>query len=218
MTHESLLNRDWEHIVKRLGGAAALEQSARDTGAFLQARVIKCAVDLLRLIFVYCLGDCGFRLTTAWATSMGLVDISAPALLYRLRKSGDWLSFLINQLLISAVPKASRGHLIRIIDGTSVPKAGKEAKRYSNLWRIHSAFDLPGERFSYFELTDEKGGETLDRIPGTEIVEIASDEFLVISQNGKFLASGLTVRQLRSRGASYQEDYRRYSRCLDDCF
>ena len=33
------------------------------------------------------------------------------------------------------------------------------------MWRIHSAFDLPGERFGHFELTDEQGGETLDRIP-----------------------------------------------------
>jgi len=61
--------------------------------------------------------------------------------------------------------KASRNRLIRFIDGTSVPKAGKKAKRESNLRRVHSAFDLPGERFSYFELTDEKEGETLDRIP-----------------------------------------------------
>ena len=53
----------------------------------------------------------------------------------------------------------------QIIDGTSVPKAGKTAKKQSNLWRVHSAFDLPSERFSYFELTDEKEGETLDRIP-----------------------------------------------------
>jgi len=85
MTHESLLNRDWEYLVKRLGGAAFLERSARETGAFLQARVIKNAVDLLRLLLAYCLGDHGFRLTAAWATSTGLVNISAPALLYRLR-------------------------------------------------------------------------------------------------------------------------------------
>src|SRR5215475_1835908 len=116
MTHESLLNLDWEHIVKRLGGAAALERSARETGAFVQARVIKCAVDLLRLIFAYCLGDHGFRLTAAWATSMGLMNISVPALLYRLRQSGDWLSFLIDQLLCAAAPKAGRNRLIRIID------------------------------------------------------------------------------------------------------
>ncbi len=33
------------------------------------------------------------------------------------------------------------------------------------MWRIHSAFDLPQERFGYFELTDQQAGETLDRIP-----------------------------------------------------
>jgi hypothetical protein len=46
-----------------------------------------------------------------------------------------------------------------------VPKAGSLAKRENKLWRIHSAFDLPSERFGFFELTDEKGGERLDRIP-----------------------------------------------------
>src|SRR5204863_882375 len=165
MSHESLLHRDWEYIVRQLGGAASVERSARETGAFQQARVIKSAVVLLRLLLAYCLGDHGLRLTAAWATSMGLVNISAPALLYRLRQSGDWLSFLVDQMLCAAAPKASRGRLIRIIDGTSVPKAGKTAKKQSNLWRVHSAFDLPSERFSYFELTDEKEGETLDRIP-----------------------------------------------------
>ena len=165
MAHESLLNQDWEYLVEKLGGAEFLELSARETGAFRQGRVVKNAVMLLRLLLAYCLGDHGFRSTATWAASMGLVNISAPGLLYRLRQSGDWLSFLVDQMLCAAAPKASRGRLIRIIDGTSVPKAGKTAKKQSNLWRVHSAFDLPGERFSYFELTDEKEGETLDRIP-----------------------------------------------------
>jgi IS4 transposase len=55
--------------------------------------------------------------------------------------------------------------MIRIIDATTVPKAGPAAKKNSELWRIHSAFDLPHERFGHFELTDQKAGETLDRIP-----------------------------------------------------
>jgi hypothetical protein len=194
MTHESLLHRDWEYIVRRLGGAAFLERSARETGAFKQARVIKSAVDLLRLILAYCVGDHGLRLTAAWATSMGLVDISAPALLYRLRQSSDWLSFLIDQLLCSAAPKASRGRLIRIIDGTSVPKAGKKAKRESNLWRVHSAFDLPGERFSYFELTDEKEGETLDRIPVVRgEIRIADRAYLQPDRIARVLEAGADV-------------------------
>jgi hypothetical protein len=59
MTRESLVTQDWEGIVARLGGAAALEQSARDTKAFLRARAIATAVDLLRLILAYCLGERG---------------------------------------------------------------------------------------------------------------------------------------------------------------
>src|SRR5260370_3343717 len=55
--------------------------------------------------------------------------------------------------------------MIRIIDATTVPKKGLAARKKNELWRIHSAFDLPQERFGHFELTDQRAGETLDRIP-----------------------------------------------------
>jgi hypothetical protein len=165
MTHESLVNRDWQGVVGRLGGALAVEASARETKAFLRARVVANAVDLLRMILAYCLGERGLRSTAAWAASIGLVDISNVSLLYRLRQCGDWLAVLVGHALAAAAPEASRGRLIRIIDATTVPKAGTLAKTKNRLWRIHSAFDLPSERFGFFELTDEKGGETLDRIP-----------------------------------------------------
>lgn len=165
MTHESLVNRDWQSVVRRLGGATAIEASARETKAFLRARVVGNAVDLLRMILAYCLGERGLRSTAAWAASIGLVDISNVSLLYRLRQCGDWLAMLVGQALAAATPGASRGRLIRIIDATTVPKAGTLAKRRNRLWRVHGAFDLPSERFGFFELTDEQGGETLDRIP-----------------------------------------------------
>jgi hypothetical protein len=165
MTRESLVNQDWEGVVARLGGAAALEQSARDTKAFLRARAIATAVDLLRLILAYCLSDRGLRSTAAWATAVGLANLSNVALLQRLRRCGDWLAFLVGEALVAATPQASRGRLIRIIDATTVPKAGAAAKKGNKLWRIHSAFDLPHERFGHFALTDQHGGETLDRIP-----------------------------------------------------
>src|SRR5262245_2414283 len=164
MTRESLLNDDWTSIVARLGGVMALEVSARATKAFLRPREIRNAVDLLRLILAYCLGESGLRSTAAWATSVGLVDISNVALLYRLRQCGDWLATLVGQLLACRAPQASQGRLIRIIDATTVPKAGPTARKTSALWRIHSAFDLPREHFGYFALTDQQEGERLDRI------------------------------------------------------
>jgi hypothetical protein len=165
MTRESLLAQDWEDIVVQLGGAPSLEQSARETKAFLRARAIASAVDLLRVVLAYCLGDGGLRSTAAWATAIGLADISNVALLQRLRQCGDWLALLVGEALAAAAPPASRGRLIRIIDATTVPKAGRKAKTGNKLWRIHSAFDLPSERFGFFELTDEHEGERLDRIP-----------------------------------------------------
>jgi hypothetical protein len=165
MRHESLVNEDWMSVVARLGGAETLNVTARETKAFLRPREITNAVDLLRLILAYCLGERGLRSTAAWATAMGLVDISSVALLYRLRQCGDWFAMLVGQALADAAPKASRGRMIRIIDATTVPKKGPDARKKNELWRIHSAFDLPQERFGHFELTDQRAGETLDRIP-----------------------------------------------------
>jgi len=131
----------------------------------LRARGIASAVDLLRMVLAYCLGDRGLRLTAAWAASVGLADISNVALLNRLRQCADWLAVLIGHVLAQAAPESCQGRLIRVIDGSAVAKAGKLAKKNNGVWRIHSAFDLPSERFGHFELTDESGGETLDRIP-----------------------------------------------------
>jgi hypothetical protein len=195
MTPESLVSQDWHGVVARLGGAQALDTSARETRAFSRPRKINTAVDLLRLVLAYCLGERGLRSTAAWATAVGLVDVSNVALLYRLRQCGDWFAVLIGQVLAAATPVASRGRMIRIIDATTVPQAGSAAKRGNKLWRIHSAFDLPLERFGHLELTDEREGERLDRIPVVKgEIRIADAAHLqpdrmaeVLDQGGDFL-------------------------------
>ena len=160
---DSLLNEDWAATVARLGGADALGVSARVTKAFAWGRKVPNAVALLRVVLAYCLGELGLRSTAAWSTAIGLADLSNVALLYRLRQCGDWFAMLVGQVLAAAAPR--QGRLIRLLDGTTVPQAGREARQHNRLWRIHSAFDLPSERFGDFVVTDEHGGEQLDRIP-----------------------------------------------------
>jgi len=191
MTHESLLNGDWSQIVARLGGAEDLKRTARETKAFLRPRAITNAVDLLRLILAYCLGERGLRLTAAWAASVDLVDISCVALLYRLRQCGDWLALLVGQVLAAGAPKASKGRLIRIIDATTVPKKGLSGRKKNEVWRIHSAFDLPRERFGHFELTDQREGERLDRIPAVKgEIRLADRAYLQPQRMAKLIEAG----------------------------
>jgi hypothetical protein len=165
MTPYSLLNELWQTSLSRLGGASAIEASARETRAFLRPRAVKSAADLLRLVLAYCLGGLGLRSTSAWAASAGLADLSNVALLQRLRNCGAWMEHLVGKLLIAGIKPTPSGRRIRLFDGATVPKAGKEAKKNNGLWRLHCTFDLPAERFSFIELTDEKGGERLDRTP-----------------------------------------------------
>ena len=167
MTHESLLNELWQTTLARLGGVAAIEGSARETRAFLRPRAVSSAVDLLRLILAYCLGGMGLRSTSAWAASAGLAELSNVALLQRLRNCDIWMEHLVGQLLGAGTAPAG-GRRIRLLDGTTVPKAGREVRENNGLWRLHCAFDLPAERFGFIELTDEKGGERLDRAPVAE--------------------------------------------------
>lgn len=131
-----------------------MEAGAYDTGAFQRPRAVASAVGLLRLILAYC--KKGLRSTAGWASSVGLAELSDVALLNRLRKCGGWLTLLVGQTLACEALVASRGRVIRLIDGTSVPKAGAAAKKTNKLWRIHSAFELPAERFSHVELTDAR--------------------------------------------------------------
>jgi hypothetical protein len=194
MRHESLVNEDWTNVVARLGGADALNATARETKAFLRPREITNAVDLLRLILAYCLGERGLRLTAAWAVSVGLADISNVAVLYRLRQCGNWLAMLVGHALAGAAPKASHGRLIRIIDATTVPKKGPKARKQNELWRIHSAFDLPDERFGHFELTDQQAGETLDRIPAVKgEIRIADRAYLQPDRMAKVIDAGADI-------------------------
>ena len=184
MAHENLTALEWERTVERLGGADVLEREARETLAFQRPREVKSGVDLLRLVLAYCLGMTGLRLTAAWAEGIGLASLSNVALLGRLRNCSAWLELIVTRLLMdvkpasgarTAMPDARRdaGRLIRLIDATVVCKAGKAARENGRVWRIHAGFDLPHngrcERFSAFELTDEKEAERIERlavIPG----------------------------------------------------
>ena len=198
MTRESLTNPEWLRTVDRLGGREYLEKEAREVGAFEKARKIRCAVDQLRLVLAYCWGTRGLRLTAAWAEAIGLASLSNVALLKRLRNSADWLEQLVCRLIGAgsreADVAAAKGRPVRLVDATSVPKAGRDARESGGRWRIHSVFDLASERFTAFELTDESEGEVIDRadVVAGEI-RVGDRAFLQPDRIAKVLDDGADV-------------------------
>lgn len=196
MTHESLLNSDWKMLVRRLGGAKALEVGARETGAFTRAREVKCAVDLLRLVLAYCLSHAGLRTAAAWAEGTGLARLSNVALLGRLRNVAPWLEKLVADLLARDLPKRNviEGRPIRLVDATTVPRAGRLGRDSGGVWRAHAVFDLPHDRFSMFELTSETEGERLDRAAVVDgEIRIADRGYLHVADIRAVLAAGADV-------------------------
>jgi hypothetical protein len=194
MTHESLTNEDWDWAVEKLGGAPLISTIAHETKAFLRARGIRNAVDLLRLTLSYCLGHVGLRGTAAWAEAMGVASVSDVALLGRFRNTTEWLSRLVARLLAGECPDAAKGRLIRVLDGSSVAKAGRNAEGTNGLWRIHASLNLPSERLDFLELTDEKGGERIDRVPVVPgEIRMADAAFLQVDQIGEVMGEGADV-------------------------
>jgi hypothetical protein len=198
MTPEALSKSEWLHTVERFGGAALLEQEARELGAFERARRIKCAVDQLRLVLAYCWGTRGLRVTAAWAEAVGLASLSNVALLKRLQNSVDWLERLVGRLLgppsHERCVDAAKGRPVRLVDATAVPKAGRDDREAGGVWRIHSVFDLASERFTDFELTDESEGEVIDRadvVPGE--IRIGDRAYLQPDRVRKVLEQGADI-------------------------
>jgi len=166
MTHDLTNDVDWQELVERFGGAAALTASAREHRAFLRAREVKDAPTLLRLALMYGPGGLSLRGTAAAAALGGIAALSDVALLGRLRAAGPWLEALcgerfarLAQSLGPLAGSAGAERPIRIVDGTRLTGPG------GGTMRLHLAYDLPEGRLSHSVLTDLSGAEKLTRTP-----------------------------------------------------
>lgn len=198
MTRELLSNAEWLRAVNRLGGTELLEFEAREFGAFKRARKVASALDQLRLVLAYCWSGYGLRLAAAWAEAVGLASLSNVALLKRLRNSADWLERLVGRLVggnpCAADLAVAKGRPVRLVDATSVAKAGRSARESGGRWRIHSVFDLASERFTAFDLTDESEPEVIDRadvVPGE--IRVADRAYLQADRVAKVLDAGADI-------------------------
>jgi hypothetical protein len=123
---------------------------------------------LLRIALARGPGGLSLRQTAAWASMLGIAELSNPGVKYRLNQATEFLAAVVERLLAAKAPGAELrwpGRILRLADGTCVSKPGSTGTD----WRIHGVFDLGRGGFSHLELTDGHGAEALARgapVPG----------------------------------------------------
>jgi len=149
----------WAGLVARLGGAEALELSAREHGALLRKRGVKSAEDLLRLLLAYGPGGRSLRVTAAEAAARGMSDISDVAWMKRFGQCGAWLTALCARLLAGADRPSAAGAdapAVRLVDGSRIAGPG------DSCWRLHLCWDASRRRIAQMKVTTLAEGERLD--------------------------------------------------------
>jgi hypothetical protein len=95
------LGDQWEsEIVPQL--PAHLDEQARVLKALQRTREIDRASDLLRALLAWALGGFSFRQLGCWAVILGVADISEAAWRKRVRLCGEWLHWLLTEIVAPA--------------------------------------------------------------------------------------------------------------------
>ena len=151
----------WTDLIARLPPGLDLDQSARSSSALRRRRNVQDAATLLRLALAHGPGALSLRSAAAWAGLTGITQLSDVALRRRLRGAADWLGHIAGALLSqrSATPEVLPASRMRIVDGTSITRAGDDG----TTWRIHASFDPATACFTDLQLTGAEGGEGFSR-------------------------------------------------------
>jgi hypothetical protein len=182
------LEFQFPYMVSFLGGAEQVAAKAIETGAFVRPREIRSAEDLLRLILMWSAAEQSYCNVAALAAEMGIADVSDVALVRRFSKAGDWLGALLGEVLAEP-PDLPRGVQVRLVDATTVSRDGVKGTDH----RLHIGMNLGNSRITSVELTNARGGESLERFS-------ANAGEITISDAGYATRAGLSHLE---RGGGY---------------
>lgn len=179
MKNERYINEEWVYILSLLPNN--LETLCESKLALSRKREITNAADYLRLCMAYSICDMSLRQTAAWASMIGMAELSNVAVLKRLRTASGWLGSIVAEWMYQhGLTHGMSDRKVRVLDATTISKPGSTGAD----WRLHVRMDLAERRMEQVELTDEKEGERLNRHT------IAPDE-IILGDRGYATSKGI---------------------------
>lgn len=154
------LGEDWEVVERVLPDG--WQDAARHTGALRRRRNFKGAATLLRVLMIHLVDGCSLRETAVRADAGGLIKVSDVALLGRLRGSGEWFRWMVEQMsrrLSNTAQEVLPGKRVRLVDASVVCEPGATG----STWRLHYMIDLSTLACEQVLVTLPDEGETLTR-------------------------------------------------------
>jgi hypothetical protein len=152
-----------EKIIKIL--PIGWEEKAKELGAMSRASgEIREASSLLRLNMLYTTNEGSFQTAATGLAMTEGIAISKTAAHKRIRKSGEWLRWLAEEMCKSdgfliRKPEFLGERAVKLVDASDETTKGKDKK----VWRLHYVFNLFEFECSSMELTSNKEGERLNR-------------------------------------------------------
>ena len=161
----TLMDEEWDLLASFLPDG--WRDLARETGAMRRARgEITSPELLLKILLLHLATGLSLKQAAARAQVQGLATISDVALLKRLRTSEAWLRELARLMFEASrfarvTARAPEGRRLRAVDATTVQEPGATGTD----WRVHYSISLPEVQCDFYEVTNDKGGETYKRFP-----------------------------------------------------
>lgn len=158
METSTIIADNWQRVVDMM--PSDFERSAYDQAAIIRRREIRTAADLLHMIFLYCVCDLPIDQVALRLQELDICHLTGESVLERLRKSVDWLGYLVMRFLQErGLGQGTPGLHVRVVDASTISVPGSTGTD----WRLHMGVDLESSRITSVELTGPEGGETLVR-------------------------------------------------------
>ena len=153
--------KNWDNkILSHL--SSNLDEMAKSTGILLRKRGISCAVDLLRMLFLYASSNFSFRILAVAACTLGISRISDTAWRKQFSKAAPFLHKILHGMLSSLLPAVDASCFagvkqVLLVDTSVIRQQGKQQEQQ----RIHLCYSLNENRIKQVKVSDQHIAESL---------------------------------------------------------